>query len=221
MKFTREDYQGLLSSLLQYELVPRPIREYSGGGVVLRHDVDDNIEASVEMAEFEASLGVRSTYYILNTAPYWETKLDLLYKIAELGHEIGWHNNAIVDSIKRSIPIKQAVLEPLSKLRGMGFDVVSTAAHGDSMCRNPDRSYKFVNYDIWNDRKVDASQWQTLFLKDAGLQCEAYWIGHTHYISESGGRWKQRNNEVIESFNGLNKKHRLLQILVHPQHWKL
>lgn len=48
-----------------------------GPGVLMRHDVDADIERSVKMAQAEYAAGVRATYFILNTAAYWFRKLIL------------------------------------------------------------------------------------------------------------------------------------------------
>ena len=73
--------------------------EQQRGKVLLRHDVDDLLERSVAMAELQHKCGVKATYFILDTAPYWNpANPDMWLKInriAELGHEIAWHNNVL------------------------------------------------------------------------------------------------------------------------------
>ena len=69
----------------------------------LRHDCDNVIGPAVQLAEWEAEHGIRSTYFILHTAPYWQEKETLvaaLDAIADCDHEIGFHLNAITVSIE-------------------------------------------------------------------------------------------------------------------------
>ena len=65
--------------------------------IMIRHDIDDNLDAAVRMAEREAQMGVVSTYYMLDTASYFykPESIQKYQYIQSLGHEIGWHNNAL------------------------------------------------------------------------------------------------------------------------------
>ena len=218
--FTRQQYRDLLQELIDMGYPVMPVRDRIPAAVVLRHDVDDDLEASVDMARLEADYGIRSTYYILNTAPYYPEKLGMINMIEELGHEIGWHNNAIADHLRRGVPLMEAITEPLAMLRAHGFDIAGTASHGDSLCYNSDGSLRFVNYEVWTDAPK-TSDWAACSLESQGLEYEAYWIGHTHYISESGGVFRCDVAKRLDEFDRDKNPDKLLQILVHPQWWQL
>jgi hypothetical protein len=62
--------------------------------LVLRHDVDFALEEALPLAELEAALGVRATYFVLPHGPYnlfGPPACSLLQRILALGHEIGLH----------------------------------------------------------------------------------------------------------------------------------
>jgi hypothetical protein len=56
--------------------------------VVLRHDIDRKQKNALRMAKLEHELGIQSTYYF--RFPY-TFKPELIGKIHDLGHEVGYH----------------------------------------------------------------------------------------------------------------------------------
>lgn len=104
VSFTPAGYRALLDSLCArgYEVrdffSARPERRH----LILRHDVDVSLEAALEMAAFEAGLGVRSSYFVLLRSelynPFAPSGQAALRRIRALGHEVGLHlDAALVD----------------------------------------------------------------------------------------------------------------------------
>ncbi len=217
MNFTKDDY-------IKFMVVIKPFLidfHIEGPGIILRHDVDDNLERSCRMALLEYEMGIKATYFILNTAPYWHYDDNkffncLLQFQKDLGHEVGWHNNAITESLFTDLPMKEIINQPLEAMRKYGIKVISTASHGDPMCY----TNNFINYNVFGFKAngYEGYKGPVFELSDFGLEVEAYHNKHTHYISESGGTWPDKNNEVIKHFLENNGR---LQILIHPQHWEL
>ena len=219
--FNKSGYAALIQDLYSEWADILPVKDYAkfGNKILLRHDVDNDLQASLDMARMENSLGIRSTYFILNTAPYWsDMKLPLfLIELNKLGHEIGWHNNAITEHLQTGKPLRQCVEEPINSLRNFA-EITGTASHGDPLCH----SRGYLNYYVFKGTKHNL-KFPNLFtelfnLTDFGLEYEAYHIGHTHYISDSGGVWSQDNEKVIKSFSETGG---MLQVLIHPQWWAL
>ena len=205
-----------------------------GPGVTLRHDVDNDLEASVMLATIQHELGIKATYFILDTAPYWDVNSDEMWAkiqtIADLGHRIEWHNNTITRALKGYLfdpekSVKEYALESLNEFRSRGFNVTGSAAHGDSLCRE----HQYVNWQIFTECVNPAhpiSERLTKYLpnftpfsmKEIGLEWEAYYMPYTedHYFSEPGGRWK---NPV--DLDALEDPEKRSQILIHPQWWGL
>ena len=96
--FSMDHYREILTSALEsdYKFVGFTQTDLSGDRVIyLRHDVDLSFLCAVEMAEVEASLGIRSTYLFLNNSPFYSLHEDRviegIYEIKEMGHWIGLH----------------------------------------------------------------------------------------------------------------------------------
>jgi hypothetical protein len=64
-------------------------------GVTWRHDIDQSLTASLEMAEFEAQRGVRATFYVMARSPYYNPfshhGIETINRIVQLGHRLGVH----------------------------------------------------------------------------------------------------------------------------------
>lgn len=216
--FDRVGYLNLINRLKATgcDIVPlRDIDPTNSGKpqIGLRHDVDDDFNASVEMSCLEWDYGIKSTYFILNTAAYFKYCLVGIQIIVRAGCEIGWHNNAIADHIRIGKTLHECVAAPLYTLELNKFMITGTASHGDPLCNK----MGFINHDIWKQSPRD-TQWKRFDLADFGLKYEAYWLNYTHYISDSGGKW---NCDVDQRIADFEKNGKQMQVLVHPQHWKL
>ncbi|MDH4118926.1 MAG: hypothetical protein OEW30_16215 [Acidimicrobiia bacterium] len=65
--------------------------------VIMRHDVELSVPAAVRLAEIDASEGVRSTFFLLQTSdynPFEEEEAGSIRRILDLGHDIGLHYDA-------------------------------------------------------------------------------------------------------------------------------
>ena len=97
MNFTYDAYRGMVSLLRD---MGYPIVGYREGlsmerCAVLRHDVDTTLDKAVQMAEVEAGIGVRSTYFILLTTELYnvasKSGRKAVERILNCGHDIGLH----------------------------------------------------------------------------------------------------------------------------------
>jgi len=92
--FTMEKYKKLCLALLDSGYAPLTVESYLTGKqhnskfIVLRHDIDRKPKNALRMAELEHELGIQSTYYF--RVPY-TFKPDIIGKIHDLGHEVGYH----------------------------------------------------------------------------------------------------------------------------------
>jgi len=69
--------------------------EPTRGDVLLRHDVDLSLEAALEMAQLEQSLGARATYFLMTESVFYNLDSELgretLRGLRDLGHAVGLH----------------------------------------------------------------------------------------------------------------------------------
>ena len=65
------------------------------GNVYLRHDVDLSLDAAVTMAELEAGLDVRATYFLMTRSVFYNLASAegerALARLRDLGHSVGHH----------------------------------------------------------------------------------------------------------------------------------
>ncbi|MEM7095222.1 MAG: hypothetical protein AAF567_19645 [Actinomycetota bacterium] len=141
-------YRDLLEGFLEvdrYRFVP--YRDYSLASVdddavtaLIRHDVDGDIVAAREMARIEAEYGIRSTYFVLHTAPYhatfedgvvhrYEEVAELYLEIQDLGHEIAIHSDPLGLYQDFGLDGAAGLVDELEWMRSRGLRVVGTLAH--------------------------------------------------------------------------------------------
>jgi len=201
---------------------------YQPNVIGMRHDVDNAIAPAVEMARWEAERGYRSTYFILHTAPYWGEKETLkasLEVIAECGHEIGFHINAITAAIQTGRDPIAIAAEAVGELRSYGYDVHGVVAHGDNACYQ----YGFINDELFIEsarpdygppnRVIDhmsGTALNPISRRGLGFNYDPNWLPRGEYLSDSGGSWSKPFDEVAAGFPDKTGQ---LHMLVHPDWW--
>lgn len=97
MEFTYEAYKALLALLKKGGYVFRNYHNYGDTSrcVILRHDIDFNLESALRLAEVEREAGVSSTYFVLLRTDFYNpasrSGTAALRRIQSLGHEVGLH----------------------------------------------------------------------------------------------------------------------------------
>lgn len=203
--------------------------------IFLRFDIDDDLTRALRMMVICSEYGIRGTFFILNTATYW-TRSDLMPLLKEFGqdkgHEIAWHNNLLsqmrqwdkhdIATYDDQIPYLNGMIKAIiGTLATDGLTIRGSASHGDPMCHR----LGYLNYEIFKEcpRTQEAINFPKpsftipqVSMHDFGLEYEAYHVPYDLYLSESGGRaWnKQFTADDLAA-------HDRIQILIHPQHWKI
>ena len=163
--FVESGYQ--ITTVLQY-LETRP----SGKILVLRHDVDEQPQNALKMAEAEKELGVNATYYFRRVSK--SDHPDVIRKIAAMGHEIGYHYEDLTLSegdIPKAIDSFAKNLEYFRQYN----QVKTVCMHGSS-------SSRFDNREIWDHASLD----------DYGLIGEPYLsfdFNQVYYLTDTGYAW--------------------------------
>ncbi len=111
-----------------------------GNIAVVRHDVDRRIKNSLQMAEREHEMGIRSSYYF--RYPY-TFRPDVIRKIRNLGHEIGYHYEVLS---KTNGDYEKAVTLFASGIRG----VSGRSARFNTICMHGSPLSKYNNRDLWS-----------------------------------------------------------------------
>jgi hypothetical protein len=218
-RFTYGEYARFLDRLGGRAVVP--MREFSrgDGDLALRHDVDSRLDSGLRTARLEHDRGLRATYFILHTAPYWndEDLVPRLRSLQELGHEVGFHNDLVTLQRLEGIDAATYLGEALERLRRGGIEVVGAAAHGSPWCHRLGfhNNYVFRGWDepVAGFPSTDVPQ--KLDPAEFGLEYEAYHVPRDAYFSDStfvDGRRAHPADLHLEP----GKR---TIVLVHPCHW--
>jgi hypothetical protein len=199
--FTLEDYAVLLKyfsknhdyttfSEYQKKSTHDPI-------ILLRHDIDFSTEQGLKMAKIEADLGIKSTFFLLFSSPFYnlldDDNIHIVRQIRELGHEIGLHYDvSIIEKGNKRDPL--SLLNAQASILGelSGCNISSIAMHNPSISGNDIfRNTDYMN--VYDDK----------FVKNMA------------YFSDSCMAWR---NDFIEHL-ALNNFPSRIQLLIHPILW--
>lgn len=195
------------------------LRQPSPSTVILRHDVDSMPANSLAFAEIQHELGLRGTYYFRAVPASWDERI--IQKIADMGHEIGYHYECLTT---RSGDLDQAISdfeENLTALRRLA-PISTICMHGSPLS-------KYDSKDLW----------QTYSYRDFGINGEPYFdidFSAVAYLTDTGRRWDGHKvsvrDKVDSAFShafsttddviaGLQNQQLPDQIMFtfHPQRW--
>jgi len=218
-RFTYGEYGRFLDRLGDRRVVP--MREFArgAGDLALRHDVDSRLESALELARLEHDRGLRATYFVLHTAPYWRepTLLPQLRRLQELGHEVGFHNDLVTLQRLENLDAAAYLRDQLQRLRSGGIEIVGAAAHGSPWCHRLGfhNNYVFAGWDEPVPGFPATEVPQKLDPADFGLEYEAYHVPRDVYFSDSTFMDGRRAHPADLR---LEPGKRTI-VLVHPCHW--
>jgi len=101
-KFSVEEYKKNIELMKNRGFRFHLTSNFEEKSMLMRHDIDLNLEISVQMSEIEKNMGVRSIYCIMVKNPLYSIDtvkaLSHLHKIMAGGHEIGLHYDPAIES---------------------------------------------------------------------------------------------------------------------------
>jgi hypothetical protein len=218
-RFTYAEYDRFLDRLGGREVVALRELARGDGDLALRHDVDSRLDSALDLAAHEHARGLRATYFVLHTAPYWDDDdvVPRVRRLQELGHEIGFHNDLVTVERVHGGDARAVLEDALARLREGGIEVVGAAAHGSPWCHRPGyhNNYVFAGWDEPVPGFPSTEVPQKLDPAEFGLEYEAYHVPHDVYFSDSSfvdGRRAHPADLALEPG-------RRTIVLVHPCHW--
>lgn len=193
--FSPAAYHELLRGLLAQARPFVLFRDAPDAGLLLRHDVDYSPEWAAELAQVNADLGVRGTFFFLTDSPLYNlfaaSSRAALEQVAALGQDVGLH-------------VRCAPLEPSAEALRNHFAVLRLAAP------------ESIPVLAWHNPPTELAPLNRI-ADSAGFQ-SAYaprWFAPGRYLSDSNLR---------HSPEGLLQATRecpspILQVLLHPFNW--
>lgn len=250
-RFKPQDYESMLAPYLSSHRNLRLIDffriEDAGDNrfLLIRHDIDHDIEMAVKLAGWEHRHNIKSTYCILHSAWYYgalanggykhsNLLLDCVEQIASYGHEINFHNNVVAVALTHGIDPAALLERELDFFDRRGLPIVGTATHGDPLCRQMNfRNWELfreccddryggprsISYTDTSGRSNSIALGQ-LSMFDFGLEYEAYDIARDVYHTDSGGNIRTRlKTRGRRDFGRQAGRGEIVGVLTHPEWW--
>ncbi len=255
LDFTYTKYEELCKALALSDRTSLTVRDYVStekkpdNFVIIRHDIDDESDLyyASKMAMTENEMGIKATYYFRICKNVFD--VNLIKKISELGHEIGYHYEVLGEAegdYERAIQLFE---NHLKKFRAI-CEVNTIAQHGGPLrnCLNVVKISNMIKvfgstlrgehvFDRWESKDI----WKRYDYKKYGIIGEPYLsidFNEVTYLSDTNRSWvdtkyrikdkvdsKLRTNniettdDIIDSIK--NEKNQKVHFLIHPSNWKM
>lgn len=193
--------------------------------VILRHDVDKRPWYSVRMAEIEAGMGVKASYYFRIGKE--SNNPDCIRRIAALGHEIGYHYEDMSLCHGDHDKAYEHFMNSLEYFRQF-YPVRTCCMHGAPMSKYDSRAiwekYDYHKLGLIGEPYYDVDFNKTLYLTDTGRCWDGYWYSLRDKVPEQQQRWNNngwsfhRTPEIIIAVED-RRLPAALMITTHPQRW--
>ena len=230
MDFTRKAYRQLVSQLKDAGYVFITYQQYCEGNlpqrfIILRHDVDLKPKNSLDVAQDEAALGAKASYYFRAVPESWDE--TIIKEIAAMGHEVGYHYESLTTcngDMQKAFGDFEENLEKLRKL----VPVSTICMHGSP--RSPFDSkdiwkhYDYKKLDLIGEPYLSTDFSKMLYLTDTGRRWDGYKVSVRDKIEGYQEEWDAKGwvfrstSDVIQALCKDILPNQLM-ITTHPQRW--
>ncbi len=216
MDFTIDKYKELLETLTKHH------------SFSIRHDVDLRPDHSLRVAQVEAEMGVKATYYFRTVPESYDE--DIIRQIVSLGHRAGYHYECLTTCNGDMEAAYDDFCRNLERLRKV-VPITTACAHGSP--RSPWNSQS-----IWEQHDIhalgieyepmmDTDFSKRLYLTDTGRRWDGYKVSVRDKVPQYQEQWIKEGlvfhttNDIIQALR--NPGHPIhkydLLINTHPQRW--
>lgn len=233
--FTLQSYERLISTLKEQGYKFLTFEEFCSNRerflqtperwVILRHDVDKKAYNSLKVAQIEASLGVKATYFFRVTKG--SNCPDVIRSIVTLGHEVGYHyEDMAIAKGDVAVAIKHFV-DKVAYFRQF-YPVRTICMHGAPTSQWDGKllwqTYDYHDYDLLGEPYLDVDYSNVFYLTDTGRCWDGYKVSVRDKIPTYQDLWIEQGltyhstDDIVQglSKNGLPSK---IMITTHPQRW--
>lgn len=230
MIFVYKKWDKFCKALFNNNMISIPAKEVKKGMnsfIVLKHDIETNVQKAYKLAKIESKYGHRGTYYAHAYLFEKEKNVKILSKIQKMGHEVSYHYD-VMDSNKGNI--EKAINEfdnNVKVIRKKGFEIKTVCQHGNPIV---ERMGYNSNRDFFRNKKVE-KKYEDIVDIMVNFK-EKYKVDYKYY-SDAGRKFKLifdpitcdilKNDDknipyenLEELFNNLENK---TIISTHPHRW--
>ena len=231
LDFTIKQYRILLTALIQGNYTFQTFGEFlqnpAERSIMLRHDVDDKKQNSLEFARILHKNGIRGSFYFRVVSQSFDP--IIIRQIAGMGHEIGYHYEDM--DFARRINTSGTYESRLHSLAWALFrkhlsdmreicPINTISMHGSPRSRYDNKAlwqkYDFRELGIIGEPYLDVNYNDVAYFTDTGRR----WNGHDVSIRDKvadGFNFNFRTTQqIIENINQLPDK---IMFTFHPQRW--
>ncbi len=178
--------------------------KFNGKAVLLRHDVDADLRAALEMAKIEYACGIKATYFLMMRSPLYNLfgreNFSMASEILKLGHAIGLHYDQGFD-LQRGWSHHETQVGVENEARWLASQLktqitaVSFHQPGPAVLQNEINTHALINT---YDRKR---------------------LADYQYFSDSNRCFPLENLFLENSAEIINSLPTKFQLLIHPMWW--
>lgn len=197
--------------------------------LVLKHDVETDVNKALDIARIEYKYGHRGTYYVQGYLLEKENNIALLKEISSLGHEVTYHHD-VMDSNQGNIKAAEVEFNYYkNKFTENGWDIKTVCQHGNPIVKRIGYS---SNRDFFRNKNISRSyKIYDIMVNYKEAICREY-----SYFSDAGRGFQKiydpLNNDLIDTekknipfedletlFDYLNFDKENVIISIHPHRW--
>lgn len=223
MDFTVKKYKELLQALIQagynFQTFDEFIKSPKEKSIVLRHDVDLLPYNSLKFAEIQAENNVKGVYYFRAVPESWDE--SVIKKIADLGHEIGYHYECLTTcngDMKKGMADFEKNLANLRKLA----PVSTICMHGSPASKYDSKDLwinnNYQDYGIIGEPYFDVDFKEVFYLTDTGRRWDGHKVSVRDRVDSSFNLTFHATNDIIQHLKE-NKLPNQVMFTFHPQRW--
>lgn len=212
-------YENFLECGYKITTVSNYLKETNSNKIcILRHDIDRNPEKALNLAYIEKKMNIAASYYFRYPKTYDK---NVIKKIYYLGHEIGYHYEALTKAKGKhetAIKIFNKELEEFRKI----VPIKTICAHGAPL--SP-----------WDEKKI----WEKYNFQEIGISTEtnlSFNFNEILYLTDTSRSWNRplsnikdrvetklnyRFNKTADIISAIKKEQLPDKIMlnIHPQRW--
>ena len=221
--FTLSAYELLLRTLQQRVYRFLTFEEYLTSSekekiVILRHDVDDLPQNSLNAALLEHRLGIKASYYFRIVKQ--SNDPQIIRSIAALNHEIGYHYEDLALAKGDRKKALAGFEENLAYFRTY-YPVKTICMHGSPMSSWDNRklweNYKYTDYGILGEPYFEIDFDKFLYLTDTGRRWDGEKVSVRDRVKSGHNQEFRTTFDIVSHIAELPDQ---VMITTHPQRWE-
>ena len=225
LDFTIKKYEELCRSIVSAGYRTLTVKDYlltspspNESIIVLRHDVDRKPWNAFGMSVLERDLGLSSTYYFRYIPSV--LKRELIKKIFEFNHEIGYHYETLSKTKGRYEDAISLFQKELSEFRNI-VDIQTICMHGSPLSKWDNRSlwgkYDFRTFDIIGEVYLSIDYSKMAYFTDTGRSWNSGRANIRDRVQGHENRKIKNTDQLITFIRSRQSRHICIQ--THPERW--